>query len=246
MSCTLMTAQDPIFNPTMDITAIGVVDSPVGEEVDKIIDGSTATKFLDFALDDGMGFIVDLGGISAIVTSIEVVTANDFPVRDPMNWEIMGSNDGSTFVPIDSGVIDCIPDRFFSRTFEFDNGIDFQWYQVNFTNACDPSGGTGIASMQLAEVQLYGAVLNLEDNVLGQQFSVYPNPVLESLIINYTGVDPLTGARLYDVLGKQVLQLDVSAFNQRESYDLSLLNSGLYFIRLQTATASTVKRIFVK
>lgn len=246
LSCCLMTAQDPIFNPTMDIVSIGIVDSPVGEEVDKIIDGNTATKFLDFQLDDGMGFIVDLGGVSAIATSIEVVTANDFPVRDPMNWEILASNDGSAFVPVDSGVITCIDDRFFSRTFKFTNSIDFQWYQINFTNACDPSGGTGIASMQLAEVQLYGEVLGIEDNHIANQFAVYPNPTLGPLTLNYTGISPLVSAVVYDVLGNKVMALDVKDFTIQKSFDVSRLTSGLYFLKFETQEASTVKRILIK
>ena len=49
-------AQDPIFDPSMLISGFGTVDSPIGEEVDKIIDGDVNTKFLDFELGDGMGF----------------------------------------------------------------------------------------------------------------------------------------------------------------------------------------------
>jgi len=245
-SFTMMQAQEPIFEPSMGITTIGIVDSPALEGVENIIDGDFNTKFLDFALDDGMGFTVDLGGIYAIPTAIEVVTANDFPVRDPMNWELLGSNDGSVFVVIDSGVISCIADRFFSRIFEFDNGIGFQWLQVNLTNACDPSGGSGIASMQLAEVQVYGSILGLNDNILSSQFSIYPNPTEQQITIDYNGNEPLINASIYDILGKKMMTLDVSAFNQSQSYQLADLSSGVYFVRLETQTATTVKRILKK
>ena len=80
----LANAQAPIFNPSMVINEYGIVDSPVGEEVDKIIDGDFNTKFLDFELFDGMGFTVDLGGESKTAISIDLTTANDFPVRDPL------------------------------------------------------------------------------------------------------------------------------------------------------------------
>lgn len=239
-------AQAPIFDPGMTITGIGVIDSPVGEEVDKIIDGTTATKFLDFELADGMGFTVDLGGVSAIATQMEVWTANDFPVRDPMNFEILGSNDGSSFVSLDTGTIDCITDRFFLRTFKLTNTIDFQYYQINFTNACDPSGGTGIPSMQLAEVQLLGEVLSVPDNVLNQAVKLYPNPALDHFILDYSGVDPITELELFDIQGRRVMSFDAEGIQTRSSFEVAQHPAGIYFLHIGTDSARTVKRLSIQ
>ncbi len=240
-----MQAQDPILFPGLTITATGLVDSPIGEEVDKLIDGDINTKFLDFDLADGMGFIVDLGGVSAIPTAIEVVTANDFPVRDPMNWEVYGSNDGAAFVLLDSGEITCVADRFFSRTFDVVNTIDYQYFQVEFTNACDPSGGTGIASMQLAEVQLFGEVLSTQDVVFKNQVTLSPNPSQGAFKLTYNGIEPLTQLQVYSALGKQVFSSNLSGFNNTTSFNLQELASGVYFVSITAGSRTTVKRLLI-
>jgi len=92
----------------MSITGFGLIDSPFGGEVDKIIDGTSATKFIDFELGDGMGFTVDTGGTMSTVISIDLTTANDFEVRDPIYFEVLGSTDSTTFTSIATGTVDCI------------------------------------------------------------------------------------------------------------------------------------------
>lgn len=238
-------AQVPIFEPTMTITSIGLVDSPIGEEVDKIIDGTTGTKFLDFELDDGMGFTVELG-FSAIATQIEIWTANDFPVRDPMNFEVLGSNDGSSFVSIDTGTLDCIPDRFFSRLIPLKNTIDFQYYQINFTNACDPSGGAGIPSIQLSEVQLYGEVLSTADLSLSEGVKIYPNPVTDYFTVDYAGADPITRMELFDMQGRQMGAVESNDPSAMIRIDMAQFPTGVYFVKIHTDRASTVKRVIRK
>jgi hypothetical protein len=48
------------------------------------------TKFLDFAALDGMGFEVGMLGVTSVVNTIQIVTANDAPERDPTIYEISG------------------------------------------------------------------------------------------------------------------------------------------------------------
>lgn len=147
-------SQSPIFSPSMTITEFGVVNSPNNEEVDNIIDGNTSTKFLDFEFSDGMGFTVDLGGTPMAASSIAITTANDIPNRDPQNYTVYGSNNGTDFTQIATGVIPCISDRFNERTFTFNNVIAYNFYRINFTAQC---GSTN--SLQLSEVQLYSGDL---------------------------------------------------------------------------------------
>jgi len=90
-------AQTAIFNPSMSISPYGNVSSSGDEAYGNSIDGNINTKFLDFNKADGMGFTVDLGGVSKIARSIAFTTANDSEGRDPMHYEVLGSNDGSNF-----------------------------------------------------------------------------------------------------------------------------------------------------
>ncbi len=143
-------SQTPIFSPAMTITELGSVNSPANETVENIIDGSTSTKFLDFNYADGMGFTVDLGANPKAASSISITTANDSPNRDPQNYTVSGSNNGTDFTQIASGSIPCVGTRFHQRTFNFTNSTYYQYYRINFTTQCGSDN-----SIQLSEVQLY-------------------------------------------------------------------------------------------
>jgi Bacterial lectin/Secretion system C-terminal sorting domain/N-terminal domain of BNR-repeat neuraminidase len=147
--------QTPIFAPGMTITGFNSVNSPGGEPVTNAIDGTT-NKFLDFDEFDGMGFTVDLGGLSRTATSIEITTANDAPGRDPQTYEVFGSNNGVAFTSIATGAIPCIATRLFARTFTFANATAYTYYRINFGTRC----GTD-SEMQVAEVQLYEPATNM-------------------------------------------------------------------------------------
>lgn len=241
----LTLAQDPIFDPAMNITAYGLVNSPVGEEVDKIIDGDIATKFLDFELGDGMGFTVDLGGMSRAAFSIDITTANDFPVRDPIDFEVLGSQDGVGFTQLGTGSIVCIPDRFTTRSYSFVNATPYAYYRVNFSAPCDPSGGTGIPSIQVAEVQLFEEILGLsESNLLDKQVQLFPNPSNGEFSISYTGSDTLTGIDVLDVNGKLIHNGHMVRKGEQH-FRLSNLKSGLYFLRITSSKTSVTKKLLV-
>ncbi|WP_046759040.1 HYR domain-containing protein [Kordia jejudonensis] len=132
-------------------TTFGSVNSPGAEGVQNIIDQNSNTKFLDFNAFDGIGFEVDLLGVSATAIAMEFVTANDAPERDPTTYEIFGSNDGTNFTSVATGAIPCISTRFFSRTFSFTNTNTYTFYRVNFTGTCGTSSINQIADVQLFE-----------------------------------------------------------------------------------------------
>ncbi len=133
----------------------GIVDSPANESAQQVIDQDPQTKFLDFDEADGIGFEVDLLGVSFVATSIEIVTANDAPERDPTNYQIWGSTDGANYDSITSGEIPCVDDRFLARTISFENTIEHSHYRLVFTGVCSPS-----SINQIADVQLYTAIGN--------------------------------------------------------------------------------------
>ena len=132
-------------------TNFGSVNSPGGEAVQNVIDQNSNTKFLDFNAFDGIGFEVDLLGVSRTAIAMEFVTANDAPERDPTNYEISGSNDGTNYTSIATGSLPCVSTRFFSRTFSFTNTNAYTYYRVNFTGTCGTSSINQIADVQLFE-----------------------------------------------------------------------------------------------
>lgn len=241
---TTLQAQAPIFNPSMSIISNGNVDSPFGEEVDKIIDGEVLTKFLDFLLEDGMTFTVDLGGDVAIATSISFSTANDFEERDPMQFEVLGSNDGSSFTSIASEDVTCISDRFFERSYTFVNTVGYSHYQIAYTNACDPSGGSDFPSIQIAETQLFGEVLSASSYDLSEAFHVYPNPSNGVFTIDNLDQISVRTIELMDLHGKIIERLDGRL--NRQLVSRRDLQTGIYFLRLTNDTSTDIKRLIIK
>jgi hypothetical protein len=82
--------------------------------------------------------------------------------------------------------------------------------------------------------------LSIEDVVLENQISIYPNPVQNTLYINHLNLT-LEHVTLYDVLGKLLADaknLDV--------IDVSHYNPGLYFIRIQIENRELIKKVIIE
>lgn len=77
--------------------------SPEFEGVENLLDGSTATKYLNFGKEN-TGFIVTPSAGSSVVRAFTLSTANDAEGRDPVNWELFGTNDAVITVAHQSGL----------------------------------------------------------------------------------------------------------------------------------------------
>lgn len=162
-------------------TTFGSVNSPGGEAVQNVIDQNFTTKYLDFNAFDGIGFEVDLLGVARTAIAMEIVTANDAPERDPTNYEIFGSNDGTNFTSIATGTIPCVSTRFFSRTFSFANTNSYTYYRLNFTGTCGASSINQIADVQLFESIGDSPVITCPSNI-----TVNNTPGQCDTVVNYT------------------------------------------------------------
>ena len=80
--------------------------------------------------------------------------------------------------------------------------------------------------------------LGIEDK-LTTQITLYPNPVKDLLKIDNIGSYEITSIKLYDLLGKLVL-VEGNDFNQ---LDLSNLNSGLFFVEIETELGVLTKKV---
>jgi Immunoglobulin domain len=130
-------------------------NSPSGEGVANAIDG-TQQKFVIFGT-GGMGFTVTPALGATVVTAIAITSANDFPQRDPGAYEVLGSNDGTTFESIATSPINPDERRHFRRVFEFNNTRAYTTYRVRF-----PRPQVAFDHMQVSEVELLGrAVLTV-------------------------------------------------------------------------------------
>ena len=78
-------------DPILAIDAGGNSSYPAEESPDNAIDG-TLDKYLNFG-EINSGFIVTPFSGSSFVESFQIITANDFQERDPLSWELFGTND---------------------------------------------------------------------------------------------------------------------------------------------------------
>ena len=138
---------------------------PAAEIPGLLIDNNVNTKFLHFKGEvEPTGFQVSPSAGASIVTGLTFTTANDAPERDPIAFELYGSNvsiDGP-YELIASGQIDDFNQpvawpRFTKNAtaISFDNSVEYEHYQVLFPRVRTPASAN---SMQIAEVELIGTV----------------------------------------------------------------------------------------
>jgi len=169
---------DAYFMPLPDVTAPGDTvqgvpddgDWPDGEPPLMIIDNDSETKFLHFGgnfdpNEGPSGFRVTASASQSIVTGLTFTTANDAPERDPVAFELSGSNesiDGPYTLIASGDIVDFNePNNEWPRftknetPISFDNEVIYAHYQVLFTAIRDAASAN---SMQIAEVELLGII----------------------------------------------------------------------------------------
>ncbi|MEZ4859049.1 MAG: T9SS type A sorting domain-containing protein [Flavobacteriaceae bacterium] len=90
----------------------------------------------------------------------------------------------------------------------------------------------------------YGIVLATNNVLTPDVVTLYPNPASETLKILYQGQVEMD-VRIFDASGKLVVFEKDILFNNQHSINTSQLNSGLYFVRLNSGKGVVTKR-FIK
>jgi len=136
-------------------------DWPAGEAPAFVIDDDINTKYLHFGGDvntTGIQVTASLSG--KIVTGLSLITANDAPERDPVTFELYGSNvsiDGPYTLIASGDIVDFSQATAWPRQtknetpISFENDVAYDHYQVLFTAVRVPGNG---CCMQIAEVEL--------------------------------------------------------------------------------------------
>ncbi len=133
------------------------------ESPDLAIDDNIETKYLHFKGEiESTGFQVTPSAGPSIVTGLTLTTANDFPARDPIAFELSGSNVSinGPYELIASGyIVDFAQAEAWPRLatnatpISFHNDEAYSHYQVLFPVVRDAGNAN---SMQIAEVELLG------------------------------------------------------------------------------------------
>jgi len=142
----------------MDITAYGVLKvnrenaggKEGGEGSLKVVDGDYKSKYLINPYQNDM--YIQLGFPGAIRLGAYTLTSgNDAADRDPKDWTIVGSADGTTWKIIDERKDEKFAARNETRRFQITTAESFKFYRINILS----NNGGGL--FQLSEFRLINA-----------------------------------------------------------------------------------------
>jgi hypothetical protein len=141
-----------LTDPTQGGVATASSVGSIGENGQQAFDLNTATKWYNGDNQGGAGWIAyQFAGLAShVVTSYSVTSANDVPQRDPVAWELQGSNNGGTWVLVDSRSAVTFAARYQTNSYKCANSVAYRWYRLFIT------ANAGANSLQLAELALYG------------------------------------------------------------------------------------------
>jgi predicted alpha-1,2-mannosidase len=120
-------------------------ENPPSETAERVNDGDLNSKWLAF---EPTGWLRYELSEPVAVVHYALSSANDEPGRDPRDWQLQGSHDGSTWTTLDTQTGQDFSERFQTKEYRFDNEEAFEFYRLNIT----ANHGDGLT--QLAELQL--------------------------------------------------------------------------------------------
>ncbi|HEX6339828.1 MAG TPA: ThuA domain-containing protein [Umezawaea sp.] len=132
---------DPIVE---SVTASG--ENAPNETKEKLTDGNPATKWLTRT---PTGWVAYRLRAAAEVASYSLTSANDTQGRDPKDWTLQGSADGTTWTDLDRRTGQTFPERLQAKTFTIAEPRSFQHYRLNIT------ANSGEPLVQLADLRLF-------------------------------------------------------------------------------------------
>lgn len=182
--------------------------SPGAEGPTMSIDNTT-TKYLNTGANNGTPFVGPVGFVvtplqgSSKVTGLRFYTANDATERDPADYTLEGSTDGSNFVTIASGSLSLptgrngagqplAPLTMTLQEVNFVNTTPYTTYRVSFSTVRDSVTAN---SMQIGEVELLGTLNGTGPAIIqgpSPSFSLNFEGLISTLTVSASGTPTLT------------------------------------------------------
>ncbi|MBC2901931.1 GH92 family glycosyl hydrolase [Streptomyces cupreus] len=127
-----------------DVRANGE-NSGAGEVKENLVDGEPSSKWLVFQPTGWVEFDLDK---PVRVAKYALTSANDFAERDPRDWTLKGSADGTNWTTLDTRSDESFAERFQTKTYDIAEPAEYQHFRLEITRN---NGASGI--LQLADVQ---------------------------------------------------------------------------------------------
>lgn len=129
------------------ITAQYPNTSKPSEDFPSLIDNNKSTKY--YRSGRTALWVQYKSSVPAIVVRYTITSANDVPNRDPRDWNLQGSDNGSTWTTLDTRSGQTFASRLLTKTFSFINTTPYTYYRLNIT------ANNGETGTQFAEWELY-------------------------------------------------------------------------------------------
>ncbi len=226
-------------------------DSPSGEEIDKVIDNSSLTKYLTTHAE---GYIEYQTSEGHRVTTYSITSANDAEDRDPKDWKLQGHN-GTSWVDLDTQTNQDFSDRYQRRFFYIDNDNSYKRYRLDIT------ANNGSSLLQLAEWQLFGVEEScvscretLEDQkghvekLSPAEVQIYPNPISagDQLIVHTYKDDGIREIELIDLSGQQIQRSSHHELPNEVEVSIGRSVKGIYLLKVSTTNGTFVTRVIIR
>ncbi|MEV8507167.1 ThuA domain-containing protein [Actinoplanes sp. NPDC051475] len=134
----------PLAEPVAKVGASA--ENPPNETKEKLTDGDASTKWLART---PTGWVTYELSKPTTVTGYALTSANDAPGRDPKDWTLQGSTDGTEWTDVDRRTAQTFPERYQTRRFEVATPREFPLYRLSIT----ANGGEPLT--QLADLRLF-------------------------------------------------------------------------------------------
>jgi len=169
---------------------------------------------------------------AVVVDQLAIISANDGYGRDPEDFNLQASNDGTSWTTLGSWSGQTW-NRFERKDFDFSNSAAYRYYRLNITR-----NDENVSMTQLCEIMLIGPRggvgnrLASDDKASAASISkgeltkpsIYPNPGFKIISIN--GLKEKTNVQIRDINGKVLLET-----NTDKDIDVSSISTGTYFLK---------------
>ncbi len=180
------------------ITAAG--DKPPGEAKEKAFDGDILTKWFHKSATSW----IQIQYASALAyNQYQIVSGNDMATRDPKNWTLQGSNNGTSWTILDTQTNQTWTGRIKTNTYTFVNITPYTYYKLDIT------ANGGATDIQLSEI------IFINDNVTPNAPTGLSASVItaESFLLTWVASTDNIGVIGYDIYQDDVLIGSTTAAN---------------------------------
>jgi len=120
-----------------------------GTGPEKVFDQNIWTRWFDNDKGSTGWIQYDFGSGVRTITRYTVATPGDVPERDPRDWELLGSNDGSTWTTLDTQSGQTFSTRFEMKGYPVARPAAYRYYRLNIT------ANNGAKGLHVAEFGLF-------------------------------------------------------------------------------------------